>query len=165
MLINIPTLQQTWNHAFWADGQLLEAVTSNGAAPDEAIREYAHIIGTEEVWLARLERREPLLVVWPSVSPSDLERMIRQTHERWGAYLAGLQESAIQNSVTYTNSAGRQFENTVGDILVHVLLHGQYHRGKVNLMLRKSGLKPAPVDYIAFVRGAPAATEADARGT
>ena len=43
-------------------------------------------------------------------------------------------------------------------------LHGQYHRGKVNLLLRQGGHAPAPVDYVAFVRGVPAATEVTARG-
>ncbi|MFQ5740386.1 MAG: DinB family protein [Acidobacteriota bacterium] len=39
----------------------------------------------------------------------------------------------------------------------------QYHRGKVNLLLRQAGHAPAATDFIAFVRGAPAATEATAR--
>jgi uncharacterized damage-inducible protein DinB len=38
------------------------------------------------------------------------------------------------------------------------MLHGQYHRGKINLLLRQAGLAPAPVDFISFVRGVPAAT-------
>ena len=152
------------NHVLWADGELLKAVTSGVTVPDEAIRECAHLIAAEEVWLARLENRSPRFAVWPSVSRSDMESIVRQTHDHWESYLKDLTESAIRKSVTYTNSAGREFKNTVGDILVHVALHGQYHRGKINLMLRQAGLTPAPVDYIAFVRGSPAATEADARG-
>lgn len=160
-------IRQMWDHLFWSDEELLNAVTSGNAVPHEAIREFAHVIGTEEIWLARLERRTPRLAVWPPVSPSDRDRdlheMLRQTHERWVSYLAGLQEADVGSIVEYVNSAGNRFENTVGDVLLHVALHGQYHRGKVNLMLRQAGLAPAPVDYIAFVRGAPAATEADAR--
>ena len=37
-------------------------------------------------------------------------------------------------------------------------VHGQYHRGKVNLLLRQEGMSPVPGDFIAYVRGAPAAT-------
>jgi hypothetical protein len=37
------------------------------------------------------------------------------------------------------------------------MLHGQYHRGKINLLLRQSGAEPAPADYISYVRGVPAA--------
>lgn len=152
-----------WDHLFWADGKVLEAVTSGNAVPEAAIREYAHIIGAEEVWLARVEQRPPLLEIWPTAAASDLNGMARRTHEGWATYLAGVGESGLTRSVSYTNSAGRRFENTVVDILLHVAMHGQYHRGKVNQMLSQGGVAPAPVDFIAYVRGAPAATEADSR--
>ncbi len=152
-----------WEHLFWADGKVLEAVTAGDAVPEAAIREYAHIIGAEEVWLARVELRPPLLEVWPTAAAPDLNGMVRRTHEGWATYLAGLGESGLKRSVSYVNSAGRRFENTVADILVHVAMHGQYHRGKVNQMLRQGGIKPAPVDFIAYVRGAPAATKAASR--
>jgi uncharacterized damage-inducible protein DinB len=56
------------------------------------------------------------------------------------------------------NSAGQSFETPVSDMLLQVALHGQYHRGKINLMLRQAHLPPTPTDYIAFARGVPAAT-------
>jgi len=37
-------------------------------------------------------------------------------------------------------------------------MHGCYHRGQVAMLIRDGGGTPAPTDYIAFVRGAPAAT-------
>jgi len=40
----------------------------------------------------------------------------------------------------------------VRDILLHVAMHGQYHRGQINQLLRGAGLEPISVDYIVFVR-------------
>ena len=158
-----PTLlSRLWNHLFWADGELLRAILSGSDTSEGVMREFAHIIGAEEVWLARLENRSPLLAVWPSISSADLESAVLQTHKRWKTYIAGLRETDFEKPVHYTNSDGRHFDNSVEDILLHVALHGQYHRGKVNLMLRSSGRTPAPIDYIAYVREAPAATEGDA---
>lgn len=154
--------RRVWDHAIWADREILRAVAGGGeAVPDEAIREFAHLIAAVEVWLARLERRSSRYPVWPAVKQSDLEEMVRQIYNSWTAYLAALRESDLSSRVSYTNSAGRAFHNTVDEIITHVGLHSQYHRGKVNQMLRSAGLEPAPVDYIAFVRGAPAATRAD----
>jgi uncharacterized damage-inducible protein DinB len=51
----------------------------------------------------------------------------------------------------------------VDDILLHVALHGSYHRGQVALLVREAANKPAPTDYIGFVRGVPAATRQDER--
>lgn len=142
----------------------LDALRSARHAAPEALREFAHILGTEETWLARLEQRSPRTAVWPDdVSIEDLEAIRERTKKAYEAFLAGLGEEGSFVPVTYTNSAGREFTTSVADILLHVVLHGQYHRGKVNLLLRQAGEMPTAPDYIAFVRGAPAATEATSR--
>jgi uncharacterized damage-inducible protein DinB len=64
----------------------------------------------------------------------------------------------LARPVTYKNSAGAQFTSLVEDILLHVCLHGAYHRGQITTALRTSGSIPNPTDYIAFIRGAPTAT-------
>ena len=64
-----------------------------------------------------------------------------------------LTETDLAARLAYVNSAGKPFDDEVGDILLHVMLHGQYHRGKINLLLRQGGAEPGPVDYIAFTRG------------
>lgn len=160
------------DHALWADRQLLEALTKrrdgeqhtaeSESAIAEALREEAHVIGSLETWLSRLEGRRPRLDVWPSVDLSTLERLVVRTHADLRGYFESPASADLGASITYVNSAGNSFSNTVGDILTHAFLHAQYHRGKVNLLLRKANLQPAPVDFIAFVRGTPAATEADA---
>ena len=43
------------------------------------------------------------------------------------------------------------------DILLHVCLHGAYHRGQVAVSMRSGGAEPAPTDFIAMRRGVPAA--------
>ena len=35
--------------------------------------------------------------------------------------------------VTYKNSKGTEFRNSKRDILTHVALHGQYHRGQIRI--------------------------------
>jgi uncharacterized damage-inducible protein DinB len=121
------------------------------------------VLGTGETWLARLQGRTPKVPVWPELSLNDLERLAGDVHADFAAYLAGLSEARLGETCAYTNTAGRSFENPVGEILLHGAMHGQYHRGKVNLMLRQAGLEPAPCDYIAFVRGAAAAATARSR--
>lgn len=155
-------VQGVWRHLFWADREIVGAVAGQSGSSPEAVREAAHVFGAEEIWLARIEGRQPRAVVWPEVGVGDLTELMETTHTTGRLLLARLVEEDLDRPVHYTNSAGTEFTSTVGDILVHVALHGQYHRGKVNLLLRQAGLEPAPVDYIAWLRGAPAATEADA---
>lgn len=154
-------VRHLWDHTYWADARLLQAIRAGANTDPDILREYAHLIATEEIWLARIEQRTPRTVVWPALSLAEVQSLREQTEAAYKAYLK--QAVDLSAPVTYTNSAGQQFTNTVGDILLHAALHGQYHRGKVNLLLRQAGHEPAATDYIAFVRGVPAATQATAR--
>jgi uncharacterized damage-inducible protein DinB len=156
--VMLEEIRRLMEHARWADRVLLDALRANPAVPADAIREYCHTLGAAEVWLARLERRSSRIPVWPVLSVAELDELAGAVHEGYAAYLTTLDDTALNGSIAYTNTAGRSFVTALKDILLHVALHGQYHRGKVNLLLRQAGLSPAPTDYIAFVRGAPAAT-------
>ncbi len=151
-------LRRLLDHARWADRLLLDALKRSADAPAVAWKELAHVVGAAELWLARLERRPPRTGVWPELPPVELEALAERVFDGYASYLSRLTEAQLGERCAYANSAGRSFDTPVGEILLHVALHGQYHRGKVNLLLRQAGLAPAPTDYIAFVRGAAAAT-------
>lgn len=159
----LDTIRRLWAHARWADSALLEAIQHGGEREGDALRELAHIAGAEEVWLSRLEQRPPRSAVWPEGSARGVREIMAAAHDGYERYLSSLTEADLDRGVSYVNSAGQAFTNSVGDILLHVALHGQYHRGKANLLLRQGSGSPEPVDFIAFVRGVPAATEATAR--
>jgi uncharacterized damage-inducible protein DinB len=147
----LATLRKLWAHLAWADETLLRALEAGMPSPD-SVREYGHILGADEIWLARLEHRAPRISVWPSLTLDELRPMAVTVHEGYRAYFDTLNEEMLARVLAYTNTAGKSFENPVGDILLHVSLHAQYHRGKVNLLLRQAGLVPASTDYIVFIR-------------
>lgn len=146
-------------HMSWADNKILRALRATTAIPDGALRELGHVIGAAEVWLARLQGRAPSVPVWPALYLDDIEALAAKVHAGYERYMAGLSEADLSAVIAYKTSAGQPFENRVDDILMHVAMHGQYHRGKVNLLLRQSGAAPAPTDFISMIRGAPAATQ------
>lgn len=156
--MNVEGIRRLWDHTRWADVRLLEALRQCERVPAEAIKEYAHVIGAEETWRSRIEGRTAELPVWPTVEMEGLAPLVERSHAGYAALLARLDAAGLERGVTYTNSAGQTFTNTTGDILLQVALHGQYHRGKINLLLRQAGENPSAVDFIAFVRGVPAAT-------
>ena len=151
-------LRRLWAHAAWADQLFLAELQRLPTIPPIVLREYTHILGAEEVWLARLELRPSRTVVWPELPWSEVEELACDTREGYERYLTGCTEGDIEQSVTYRNSAGQEFTTSIVDILFHVVLHGQYHRGKVNVHLRQVEQAPVPADFISFVRGTPAAT-------
>ena len=152
----LQSLHRLWAHSRWADLALFEAM--HAAAPqDRAWREYAHVLGAEAVWLARLEERPAPVAVWPTLNPEEAGSLRAQVVMGYDTYFRGINEESLVRVVRYSNSAGQVFTTATVDILLHVALHGQYHRGKINLLLRQSGVEPVSVDYIGFVRGVRAA--------
>jgi uncharacterized damage-inducible protein DinB len=147
----LPTLRKLWAHLEWADETLLRTLEV-ATPPPEVVREYAHILGADEVWLARLTHRASRFPVWPSLTLAELRSRKETLHEGYRRYIDALKEESLAQVLAYTNTAGKSFENPVGDLLLHVSLHAQYHRGKINLLLRQAGLEPVSTDYIVFVR-------------
>jgi uncharacterized damage-inducible protein DinB len=155
--VALKQLRRLLDHADWANAHVVAALERQPVAAD-VVELFAHVLGAEEVWLSRLEGRQPSLAVWPSLSVPQLAAAAARNAERLRAYADRLTPDDVTREVSYVNSAGQAFRSTIGDILTHVALHGSYHRGQVALRIRRDGGTPAPTDFIAFVRGSPAAT-------
>lgn len=145
-------------HDSWANALILTALGELPTPPAGAVREMAHVLGAHKTWLARIEGRVPLTPVWPDLPLEALTPIASANESCHRAFLDRLTEADLDHPVQYANSAGVSFTTALGDILNHVALHAQYHRGKVNVALREAGLMPVPTDYIVFVRGVAAAT-------
>jgi len=151
-------LRRLFEHLRWADAAAVDALRRATPTPAAALEVYAHLVGAEHVWLARLRGEAPSVAVWPALELEECAALARRNADGYAAYLGGLRPEELGRKIPYRNSAGRAFESAIEDILLHVALHGSYHRGQMALLLRRSGAEPAATDYIAFVRGAPAAT-------
>jgi hypothetical protein len=62
------TLPKLIDHLEWADAKALAALRA-AAAPNAKIREiYSHILGSEHVWISRIEGRAATIAGWPTLS-------------------------------------------------------------------------------------------------
>ena len=146
------------NHLEWADQRVLQSLRSAQHAPPKALEIYAHILGSEHTWLSRINGTTQQLAIWPNLSLDQCERVAAGNVAGFRTLLARLTGDALEQPVTYRNSAGDQFTSTLEEILTHVMMHGSYHRGQVASLIRAGGDTPAPTDFIFFARGTPAAT-------
>ena len=145
-------VHQLWRHSAWADAEVLRALRAASSVPPDALREYAHLLGAQETWLSRIEQRASRTAIWPELTLDDAATLAATMSDAYDQLFARLTDPQLEQSIAYTNSAGQPFVTPVVDMLMQGALHGQYHRGKVNLLLRQAGHEPAPVDYITFVR-------------
>lgn len=151
-------LTRVFQHLEWADARVLESLRDAHSVLKKDLDLYAHIVGSEHVWLSRIHGSPAKLAVWPTLTLSECEKLAAENAAAYQKLAAEMTPQSRERRITYRNSAGDQFTSTLEDILTHVSLHGAYHRGQIASSLRAAGDTPVPTDYIAFVRGAPAAT-------
>lgn len=142
----------------WANEHVLQALRMNPGTDPRALQYFAHVLGAENVWLTRILGEPARLAVWPTMTVDECAATIAEHAAAYASLLSDENAPALQRDVNYVNSAGRAFSSTLEDILIHVALHGTYHRGQVSIFIRDGGGEPAPTDYIALSRGAAAAT-------
>jgi uncharacterized damage-inducible protein DinB len=147
-----------YEHLAWADARVLQSLRAAHTVLKRDLDLYSHILGSEHVWLSRIKGTRAKVAVWPSLTLDEAERLAGENAAAFNKVVSELTEESRETPITYRNSAGDQFTSTLEDILTHVSLHGAYHRGQIAASIRAAGDVPSPTDYIAFARGAPAAT-------
>jgi uncharacterized damage-inducible protein DinB len=145
-------IRRLYDHMVWADARTLSALRAMHAQPLDALRLYAHLLAAEHVWLARIEGREPESAVWPALGLEECAALSARNHAGYALLAETLSRDDLARVVRYRNSKGDEFVNTVEDIIMHVALHGAYHRGQVARIVRGEGGAPLPTDYIFFIR-------------
>jgi uncharacterized damage-inducible protein DinB len=133
----------------WANTLVFSSLREQGDAGPDARRLFNHILGSQLVWLARIEATPPG-PIWPEWSLEQCGRHVRELPDRWRRRI--VETTDPNTAVMYRNSKGEEFTTAVGDILLHVFTHSHYHRGQIASRLRAVGLTPGLTDYIQFAR-------------
>jgi len=138
-------LKKLFEYDDWANREEVRHLRSLKAPPPQAMKILAHIVGTEWLWLGRLRGEKPA-VVWPDLTFDQIAEQIDRLRDEWP------REFGRTDVVEYVNSKGEKWSSRADDILMHVIIHGGYHRGQIATLVRQSGETPAYTDYIHCVR-------------
>jgi uncharacterized damage-inducible protein DinB len=154
----IEYFKRLFAHAQWADERTMQSIVESEHLPAHALELFAHVVAAEHVWLCRMLVVAPKHPVWPTLSIAECDALMNANHAGYAQLFEELDDGALAEAVTYRNSAGREFTSTVEEMLTQVVMHAAYHRGQIAALVRAAGDEPQPTDFIAFARGAPAAT-------
>lgn len=119
--------------------------------PVKVDRIAAHLLAAQHIWLTRV-RQEPFNgQVWPAELPRQewLSLLTHQVND-WKAYLETVTDWECR--ISYQNSRGEGFENSLLEILQHLMLHGSYHRGQMMVLLRPLVETIPATDFIFHAR-------------
>ena len=137
-------------HMRWADRLVADALDPDADA--ESVRLFAHIAAVEHLWYSRIFARPPAHDVWPALGVGESRALADEHAALFDALLRDADDAALGRVIAYRNSAGRAYENTVADIVIHTAVHGEHHRGQIARLLRAAGREPPYTDYIQYAR-------------
>lgn len=147
------TIKKMFAHMNWANQRILGTLQSAEGENPAIIRLFAHILHTELVWATRLQGLDSsTLSIWPEANLTACSELILQNEANFKIILSQLSDTELDQVIDYKNSKGQAFKSSTRDILTHIALHGQYHRGQINSRLRADGAEPVNTDFITFVR-------------
>ena len=71
---------------------------------------------------------------------------------KWINLLEGKNNEFLEKRLKYKNSKGEEFDNSLRDIVTHIINHSTYHRAQIAQLVKRAGGIPAVTDYIVYQR-------------
>lgn len=94
-----------------------------------------HLIGVPHQFTAARSEHLPAF--------ETLAESARQVDQWYATYVRGLTADDFAETLEFTFTSGKPARMTRGQILLHVCLHGTYHRGNAGALLQLRGLTPS----------------------
>ena len=115
--------------------------------PDRAIKLLSHTLNAQKIWNSRLAGKENGVDVWQDLPVDQMEFAEKENFQET---LGLLEKEELDRVVKYKNSKGESYENSVRDIIFHVINHSTYHRGQIATEFRKEGIDPIVSDFVYY---------------
>lgn len=115
-----------------------------------------HIWDAELIWLGRLKGES--MTEFPSKkftgTIDDIYKGLENTSTELANFAKNQAPEFFDKMCSYATTTGQNHQQSIGEIILHIVNHGSYHRGQVITMARQIGMdKFPPLDYIWFIRG------------
>ncbi|HXT08701.1 MAG TPA: DinB family protein, partial [Roseiarcus sp.] len=72
-----------------------------------------------------------------------LAKSAREVDDWYASYVRGLTADDFDHGLEFAFTSGKPARMTRGEIILHVCLHGTYHRGNAGALLQLRGLTPS----------------------
>lgn len=133
------------------NNELIRTMLQNKATVSErSLKLINHILNAHEIFNCRVEPAG-----YASPAPWDmrpLEELSAINENNYQVSLGIIRLYDFETEVMYATSTGMQMQNTVRDILFHVVNHGTYHRAQIATDFRNTGIAPQVGDWVVWKR-------------
>ncbi|MDI1235548.1 MAG: DinB family protein [bacterium] len=109
----------------------------------------AHLVNAQLIWIERMLRRPNTMGPF---EPQTLETLIQLNDQNTAQTFSIMVHQSLEEKISYINTKGQKFENSIHEILIHLFNHASYHRGQINQLLVAEGHAPLVSDFIFYNR-------------
>ena len=145
---NSEFFKDLFTYNLFANTQLFALLPTHTTA-EKAIKLASHILNAQEIWTNRINGTPAQTTVWALRDVNTLVDAAKVLHNE---SLLCLERADLQRSLSYVNSLGATYTNTVHEILFHVINHSTYHRAQIATEIKHLGSTPPATDYIFYKR-------------
>ena len=111
-----------------------------------------HLVWAEKVWLSRVKKNTTAMMPENGMNVDRLLQEWKQVSDDWAALIENTPENEFETVLTYFNSRGEKYSNTLGEIIIHFIDHSTYHIGQMMNAIRGFGLEPVQTNFIHYLR-------------
>jgi uncharacterized damage-inducible protein DinB len=146
--------KKIYNYNIWANTKLINSLKNQQIADTGVLKLLSHIVLSEQIWMLRLKKGDyQNKNFWRVLDINECETISNENYQVFLEFIDAKKDAAkFTSTITYKNSKGIEFTNTIEDVLTHVAFHSSYHRGQIAREIRKLDREPVLTDYIAYVR-------------
>ena len=153
-------VERLLKHMEWADAVMWKTVLNlSESQTDKRLLERLHHLHSVQWVYLQMWRREPMQVPELSSLPDlgAVARWARPYYPQLVSLVHGLDSKALSETVEFPWAAevvkrlGSAGPATLGESILHVVLHSTYHRGQVATRIREVGGEPPLTDFIAWL--------------
>ena len=115
--------------------------------PERAISLLSHTLNAQKIWNDRIQGKTDTVQVWKDYNIEELESVENKNFQET---LEILENEDLERIVQYKNSKGESYQNSVKDIIFHIINHSTYHRGQIATEFRKQKIDPIVSDFVYY---------------
>lgn len=141
---------EAFNYTYHFNDKVLNSlIVQHVNIPEKALLLINHTLNAHEIWNHRIMQQPVETNVW-EVRPIDRLKTINENNLLMSKDI--ILNFDLEKIISYTNSSGNSYTNSVKDVLFHIINHSTYHRGQIATDCKLNGMTPLVTDYIFYKR-------------
>lgn len=158
------TLERIFSYKARANSEMLAAMGQfDDASPAKeiAIRVLNHTYAVDRIFAANLRRAEHgYTSPNPGQAPSleELAAAIKTSDQWYIDYVSRLDETQLAERIDFTFTDGEPGRMSREEMLMHVTVHGEYHRGQISMIMMQNSIAPPGDGFTTYLHKSEAST-------